>query len=301
MKGLLFTLFSLLMMNVLSAQELSVTVSINTPKLQTADPAVFENMETAINEFFANTKWTEDYYENEERINVTITITVTEEVSARDFKGEMTIQATRPVYASDYEAVVLNHVDKDFNFSYEQFQPIQYNENSFNDNLTSILSYYAYIILGLDADSFSALGGERHFQTAQEIVNLVPQATARTVKGWRSVDNNRNRYWLVENLLTPRVQPMRQAMYDYHRLGLDQMHKEPDVGRVFIMESLEKVATVDRNYPNSMIIQMFAVSKANEIISIFMQGTPEQKKKAADIMIRFDASNARKFNVLRRN
>ena len=145
------------------------------------------------------------------------------------------------------------------------------------------------------------MGDEPHFQTAQEIVNLVPQNVATAMRGWRSVDNNRNRYWLVENLLTPRVQPMRQAMYDYHRLGLDQMNSEPDVGRVFIMESLEKVASVDRNYPNSMIIQMFANAKGTEVVSIFMQGTPDQKQKARDIMIRFDASNARSFNALRRN
>lgn len=302
MKRLFITLFFFSIMGAtLVAQELNVNVTINTPQLQTADPAVFESMETAINEFFENTKWTEDAYENEERINVNMNITVSEEVSNREFKGEMTVQATRPVYGSDYEAVILNHVDKDFNFVYEQFQPIQYNENSFNDNLTSILSFYAYAILGLDSDTFAALGGEQYFQTAQEIVNLVPQNVATSMRGWRSVDNNRNRYWLVENLLTPRVKPMRQAMYDYHRLGLDQMNKEPDVGRVFIMESLEKVAAVDRNYPNSMIIQMFANAKGTEVVSVFMEGTPDQKKKAADIMIRFDASNARSFNVLRKN
>lgn len=300
MKRLFFTLISIFGIGTLLAQELNVNVTVNTPKLQTADPALFESLETAINEFYANMKWTEDNYETEERINVNINITISEEKSVRDFGGEMTIQATRPVFGSEYEAVILNHVDKDFNFTYEQFQPVQYTSNSFNDNLTSMLAFYAYVILGLDGDTFSALGGEKHFQSAQEIVNLVPQATASSVKGWRSVDNPRNRYWMVENLLTPRIQPMRQALYDYHRLGLDQMAKEPDVARVFIIDAMEKIAKVDRNYPNSMIVQMFAVSKSSEIISIFMQGTPEQKKKAADIMIRFDASNARKFNVLKR-
>jgi len=300
MKKLLFTILSIFAIGTLVAQELNVNVTVNTPKLQTADPALFTNLQTAISEFYANARWTNDDYLTEERINVNINITISEEKSIRDFNGEMTIQATRPVFGSDYEAVILNHVDKDFNFTFEQFQPVQYTSNSFNDNLTSMLAFYAYVIIGLDADTFSALGGDKHFQSAQEIVNLVPQSVASSVRGWRSVDNPRNRYWMIENLLTPRIQPMRQAMYDYHRLGLDQMGKEPDLARVFIIDAMEKIAGVDRNYPNSMIIQMFAVSKATEVISIFMEGNQEQKKKAADIMIRFDASNARKFNILKR-
>lgn len=299
MKRLIFTILTCFFLFNLSAQEIAVNLTINTPKLQTADPAIFTNMEGAINEFFANNRWTEDFYENEERINVNINMTITEEFSQREFGAEMTILASRPVYKSDYESVIFNHIDRDVKIVYEQNQPIQYNQGNYNDNLTSILSFYAYIIMGLDADTFSPMGGEDHFKTAQEIVNLVPQSVASAVKGWTSTDNNRNRYWLVENLLTPRVQPMRQALYDYHRLGLDKMHKEPNLGRVLMLESLEKIASVDRNYPNSMIIQLFSNAKASEILSVFIQAPPVEKNKAADIMTRLDAANARKFQKLR--
>ena len=299
MKKILLSIGGLFFAALLMGQELNVNLTINTPKLQTADPAVFKNLESALNDFFGSTKWTEDYYEPEERINVTIAMTITEELSQRDFNAELTIQASRPVFGSDYESVIFSTVDKAVQLSYEQFQPIQYTSNSFNDNLTSVLSFYSYIILGLDADSFSPLGGQEHFQTAQAIMNLVPQDVAGRVKGWRSVDGNRNRYWLVENLLTPRVQPMRQALYDYHRLGLDKMHEDDALGRVLVIDALEKIAEVDRNYPNSMIIQVFSTSKSQEILSIFAQGTPEQKTKATDIMTRLDPSNARTFRAIR--
>ncbi len=299
MKKILLSIGGLFFAALLMGQELNINLTINTPKLQTADPAVFKNLESALNDFFGSTKWTEDYYEPEERINVTMNLTITEELSQRDFNAELTIQASRPVYGSDYESVIFSTVDKAVQLSYEQFQPIQYTSNSFNDNLTSVLSFYSYIILGLDADSFSPLGGQEYFQTAQAIMNLIPQDVAGRVKGWRSVDGNRNRYWLVENLLTPRVQPMRQAFYDYHRLGLDKMFEDDALGRVLVIDALDKIAEVDRNYPNSMIIQVFATSKSQEILSIFAQGTPDQKTKASDIMTRLDPSNARIFRAIR--
>lgn len=283
----------------LQAQELNVKVTINTPKLQTADPKVFENLETALEEFFNNTKWTEEVYETEERINVSINMTITEERSVTEFKSDFIIQATRPVYGSEYETVLLSHVDKDVTFAYEPFQPLQYSQNTFVDNLTSIMSFYVYVVLGLDGDSFAPFGGEVYLQTAQEIMNTVPQSVAGGNPGWRSVESNRNRYWLIENLLTPRVRPMRQAWYDYHRLGLDKMHEDPAVGRALMLQALESIAQVDKNYPNSMIIQMFSNAKWQEILDVFAQGTREEKEKVVDLMSRVDPSNASKYRALR--
>jgi hypothetical protein len=283
----------------LQAQELNVNITINTPKLQIADPATFESLKGSLEEFFQNTKWTEDYYEQEERIDVTINITITDELSIRDFKADLALQATRPIYGSDQTSVLFTHQDKEFFFSYEQFQPIQYTPNSFNDNLTATLAFYAYIILGMDGDSFAPFGGENHFMTAQEIMNLVPPNVARSAKGWRSVDGRMNRYWLIENLLTPRVQPMRQAWYDYHRLGLDQMGTDPAVARVLMIKALEQIADVDKNYPNSMIMQVFANTKGVEILQIFKPAPIEERNKVADIMSTVDPSNAIRYRMLR--
>jgi len=300
MKRLIFTIITCFLLVPLFAQEFNVNLTVNAPTVQTSDASVFKSLEGTINEFFAVTAWTEDYYEPEERINLSINLTITEESDQRDFNAEMTILASRPVFNSEYESVLLNHIDRDVRFSFVSNQPVQYNDGNFNDNLTSILSFYAYIALGLDADSFAPMGGEEHFQSAQEILNLVPQGVANSVKGWRSTEGSRNRYWLIENLLTPRTKPMRQASYDYHRLGLDKMYKDPSVARVFMVESLDKIADVDRNYPNSMIIQLFSKAKATELLSVFNEAPPTERKKVADIMTRLDASNARRFQQIRR-
>lgn len=296
----IFTLFALSILTFSTqAQELNVTINVNTPKLQTVDPSTFEIFRTSLVEFFTNTKWTEDYYEQEERIDVSINITVTDEISIRDFKGNIAIQATRPIYGSDKKSVIFNHQDNELYFTYEQFQPIQFTPNTFNDNLTATLSFYTYIILGLDGDSFSPLGGEKHLQTAFEIMNQVPASVARNSKGWKAVDGQRNRYWLIENLLTPRVQPLRQSWYDYHRLGLDQMGNDFALARVFMLKALETIASVDKNYPNSMIIQVFANTKSEEILQVFNNADPTSKGKVADIMSKIDPANAMKYRLLR--
>lgn len=301
MKRFIFTIITCFLLAPLFAQEFNLTLSVNAPTVQTSDATIFNSLEGTINEFFANTRWTEDYYEPQERINLNIQFTITEESDQRDYKAEMTILASRPVYNSEYESVLLNHIDRDVRFSYISNQPVQYNEGNFNDNLTSILSFYAYVILGMDGDSFSPMGGEEHFRVAEEILNLVPQNVANSVKGWRSTDNNRNRYWLIENMLTPRTKPMRQASYDYHRLGLDKMHKDPNIARVFMVESLTKIQEVDRSYPNSMIIQLFSNSKKGELLSIFKDAPPTERQKVAEIMVRLDATNARTYQPLRGN
>ncbi|NJK84523.1 MAG: DUF4835 family protein, partial [Saprospiraceae bacterium] len=200
----------------------------NTPKLQTADPRVFQSLQTAVQEFLNNTKWTQDVYEPEERIKGNMIITINKEESATRFTAEVAIQAVRPIYGTMNETPLVTIQDKNVWFDYEQFQPLIFTQNSFNDNLTSVLAYYAYVIIGLDNDSFSPFGGEAQLLRAQEIVNNVPPGAAGVdPKGWRSLDGQRNRYWLVENLLSPRVRPLRQAFYDYHRQGLDIMSSDP--------------------------------------------------------------------------
>jgi hypothetical protein len=281
------------------AQELDVSVSVNTPTLQLADPKVFETLETSIQEFMNSQVWTSDEYEQFERIKVNIALTVSEEFSATSFGGELAIQAVRPVYGSSYETPLLSHRDQDITFSYEAFQPIQYSENNFQDNLSSILSFYAFIILGLDYDSFSPYGGEPFFQRAQDVLNNVPSSVTASNPGWRSLEGNRNRYWIIENLLSPRIRNMRQAMYDYHRQGLDVMSSDVNAGRVIMLQALDEVGKALRTYPNAMIVQMFSNAKSSEIIEVFKVASLTDKNKVVQIMSRLDAANASKYNQIK--
>ncbi len=280
-----------------SAQELDFTVNINTPKLQTTDPKVFESLKESMLNFLNNQKWTDDSFDPKERIKCNIQMTIKDELSSNSFSADFAIQAVRPVFGSTYETPLLSHVDKDFNFTYEQFQPMNFTKNSFSDNLTAFLSFYVYVILGMDYDSYSLYGGESYLQTANDILTTIPPNAASAYPGWRSLDGNRNRYWIIENLLSPKIRDFRQAMYDYHRQSLDLMSEDVETGRAIMMQALETISKVNRSYPRSMIIQMFTNAKSGEIIEIFKKGTREQKTRVRSIMSKIDASNASKYRT----
>ena len=279
------------------AQEINCNVRVNIQKLQTVDPAVFETLEQSIRDYMNNTTWTQEDFALEERIDVNLILTVQEEVSPTTFKASLAIQSSRPSYTSDAQTAMLNHIDQDLQFSYQQYQPLQFSANSFNDNLSSVLAFYVYIVLGLDFDSFALYGGEPYLQAAQDILNQAPQDG--TFRGWRSVDGNRNRFWMIENLLSPRVRPYREAMYNYHRFGLDVMAETPNEGRAVIAQYLDNIQDVYQNYPNSMILQLFLNAKSDEIIEIFKRGTSDEKSKTVRIMSRIDATNASEYRTIR--
>jgi hypothetical protein len=296
--GLLLTVFLAAALS-LGAQELNFTVRVNAQKRQIVDPKVFQTLEQTISEFLNNTKWTEDVVQPSERITGNLLITIQEELSPTSFQADLAIQASRPVYGSNYETALINHIDRDIIFFYEQFQPLIFSRNAFNDNLSAVLSFYTYVILGLDYDSFSLYGGEPFLQIAQEILNNVPQSAASAGKGWRSIDGNRNRYWIIENLLSPRVRPLRQAWYEYHRHGLDMMSDNVAAGRAIVAKGLDEILKVHQAYPNSMIVQMFNNAKGKEIIEIFKGGPRDEKDKMVQIMSRIDAPNASEYRNIR--
>ena len=288
-----FLLFSILFMGfTASAQEFEVDVTINTPMLQTTDPRVFETLETAIQEFMNNRKWTQNEFEQEERIKLSLIITISSELAANTFEAELALQSTRPVFGSTYETPMVKHQDKEVTFSYTEFQPLEFSETSYIDQLSSILAFYAYIVIGMDYDSFSPFGGEPYYQLAQDVINRIPPAVASNLKGWRSVDGNRNRYWLAENLLSPRVRPYRQSIYDYHRQGLDVMHQNAAVARAVMTQAITTLQDVNRSYPNSMILQVFANTKSDEIIEIYSGAPSQEKSEVVTVMGKIDPPRA---------
>ena len=295
MKKIGLLLFLAFVGKFLPAQELRFEVSINTPQLTTVDPKVFETLEASLSDFLNNQKWTNDVFETQEMLQCNLQLTIREELSLNKFKADLAIQAVRPVYGSNYETPLFTHVDKDVIFFYEAFQPIQFSQSVFLDNLSSIVSFYVHIILGMDYDSFSPFGGEEYFQVAQEILSAVPPAKASEFPGWRALDGNRNRYFIINNFTSPGFKNFRQGMYSYHRLGLDVMSKEPNTGKAIINQVLEDVAKVNKNYPNSMAIRLFMVSKSDEIIEIFKESTTAQKTSVREILSKLDASNTSKY------
>lgn len=280
------------------AQEFNAQLNINYPKLQTVDPKVFGTLETALTQLINNTAWTNDIYESFERIDLSMTLNITEEVSPTSFKADLLIQATRPIYNSSEKTVLFTHSDNQVTFNYEEYQPMEFTQNSYNNNLTSIISFYCYMIIGFDYDSFALNGGTPYFQEAQNILTTIPPNLVNSLPGWSSVGKQRNRYWLIENVLSPRVVPYREAMYSYHLKGLDRMADDVAAGRQAIANAITKVNQVNRAYPNAMIIQTFANSKRNEILEIFVNADPAQKRKVYDAMIKIDASNASRYRAL---
>ena len=293
---LVITLFAL---KGLDAQELNATVRITAPKLQTTDPQVFKTMEQAILDFMNNTRWDLNDYESEERIECAFQINILEELSSNVFKADIAFQAVRPVYSSDYKSPLVSHVDKNVIITYEEYQPIQESRDVFNDNLSSVLTFYAYTILGYDNDSFSSLGGDPYFQIAQSIITNIPPGILEADKGWSSLNNRNNRFWIIENMLSPKMREYRIAMYQYHRHGLDYMAGDVAKAQTAMLEALTDVDKVRGSYPNSMVLRMFANTKSDEVIEVFKATDRTTKNTIYQVMRKVDVANASKYNVLR--
>ncbi len=303
MTRILSTLFLclLFMRPALSQGELNCSVRISTPQLQNTDRRVFDQLEVAIQDFLNNTKWTKDPFEQEERIKCNFIFTIKTEQENNTFDADLAVQAVRPVYASGYETPLLSHLDKDVTFQYDQNQPIEFLPDATdNQNLPALLAFYVYTILGLDYDSFSLYGGDQHLLMAQQIVTNIQNSPTNRSSGWRPADGgkNRNRYWIIENLLNPRVRPYRAAMYTYHRKGLDLFSNDPNAAKAAILQALEEVDKVNTAYFNSMITQMFANAKKDELVEMWKSGTKQQKDRVLQIMTKIDPANSQRYREM---
>jgi len=277
------------------AQELRCNISISATKIQGANKTVFETMQSDLYEFMNNRKWTEHTYSMDERIECSFFISLDEQISSDEFKGSIQVQLRRPVYSSSYETILLNVKDNDFHAKYVEYQTLEYNETSNKDNLTNILAYYAYIILGMDYDSFSPEGGTEFFQKAQAIVNNSQNARE---KGWKSFESERNRYWLVENILNKTYSGFRSTTYQYHRQGLDVMSDKAPEGRAVIAESLKSIQKVFRARPSLYILQVFFDAKSDELVNIFSKSFPDEKNRVSVLLNECDPSNGSKYEKI---
>ncbi|HMQ07889.1 MAG TPA: DUF4835 family protein [Saprospiraceae bacterium] len=283
----------------LTAQELRVNTRVLARNITQTDPTIFQNLENAISEFFNNTKWTNDQFADNERIEANFQLTLTEEISNSSFVFDIIVQSNRPVYNSEYKTPMVNIYERGVNLIYHNFQPMEKSDNRFVDNLSSILTFYAYIILAFDYESFSPQGGEEYFKMAQNTMMVIPQTVTQNDRGWNQSSGPRNRFWLIENIFNPRMRNVRTAMYDYHRNGLDIMAEDADKGRAVILTAMNTFNTANTAYPNSYLLNTLIDSKSNEILEIFKVADRTEKTSVYTALIRIDPSNANRYNVLR--
>ena len=257
--------------------ELNAKVTVNSDKVQSTNKQVFTTLQTALTEFLNNRKWTDATFAINERINCSFTLIINEMVSDNSFKGELQIQSNRPVFNSSYTTTLLNFRDKEVEFDYVEFEPLQFVDNTLDNNLVAILVFYVNIILGLDFDSFALDGGSAYFQQAQQIVSLAQSQASWT--GWKAFDSNQNRHAVATALTENQGEDFRQMWYTYHLKGLDEMAANPDRGRTTIIESLAGLQKLKSARPVSVLLQMFSDAKLDEVVSIYSKATTQEKQE----------------------
>jgi hypothetical protein len=278
-----------------SGQEFRFNISVSSSRIEGTYKQIFESMRTDLYEFMTNHKWSDNVFTIDERIECTMFLQITSQISADEFTGTLQVQLNRPVFNSSYDTPILNIKDNDIQFRYVEFQPLEFDETSNTNPLTNLMAYYAYIILGFDYDTFSPLGGSTYFQKARDIVNKSQNARE---KGWRAFEGNYNRFWLVENLTNKAYGPFRELLYRYHRLGLDVMADKPDIGRAEIADAIINMQRVYRSKPDTYINRIFFDAKSDEIVNVFSKGSTDEKGRVMNILTECDPSNSGKYEKI---
>ncbi len=274
------------------AQEFLCNVQIQTPRIEGIDKSVFDAMKTSIFEFINTRKWSNYNMKIEERITCTMIITINEVISTDDFGGKINLVLERPIYSTDYNSVVINIVDDDIRFRYVPNQPMEFIDGSYSNNLTSILGFYAYLMLGLDFDTFSLEGGTTFYEKA---LATATAAQSGNELGWRAFEGPKNRYQLIEGLLNSSYKQIRTFLYEYHRRGLDVMSKDKTAGREVISQSLENLKIVYDKRPGLYVLQVMTEAKRAEIINIFKEASPAEKTNMITIMKEIDPANGSRY------
>ncbi|RYE25219.1 MAG: DUF4835 family protein [Sphingobacteriales bacterium] len=287
-----------------NAQELLCKVKVMHDKILNVDKEVFNGLERQITEFINNRKWTTDQFNVTEKIECNVLINLTKRSDDDIYEATLNIQASRPIFNSGYTSPTVNFIDRDFKFKYSQFTPITYDDNrvSGNDalasNLTAVLAYYCYLVIGLDYDSFSANGGNDYFKKAQNIVNNAPESGS-TITGWKAVEGTKNRYWIIDQLLSPRFTTYRTVWYQMHRVALDNMYRAPEESRKTILEDITKLSQLQKDNPGAILIQFFFNAKSDEMMGIMGQVPKEQRANYITMLQQMDVPNAQKYAALK--
>ena len=296
-KSLLITAF--LLPFFVSSQELNCQVSVVTDaklEVNSVEKEVFEKLEQTVYELMNNTQWTKDVFAIEERINCNLQIQIKSKLAQNTYSGSLQVQSTRPAFNSSYNTTLFNFMDQDLQFSFSRNSMLIYAPNQYRDNLTSVLAFYAYFILGMDYDSFSLKGGTKYFNEAQQIVMLAQSSSS---PGWKSKEaGKRNRFWLVDNVLHQLFEPLRDCFYQYHRKGIDVLFENKETGRQAIYNAINLLSTVIRNRPNSINTQSFVQAKSNELKNLSIDADKNSKTKIVNLLKRIDPANSSKYQEI---
>lgn len=301
MRKLCFIIAVLLACTSAQAQEIQARFTIITSRISTeVNKSIFTTLQSSLTNFVNNRKWTRDNFLPNEKINCNFLLNIEHDLGNNVFKGRLTVQAARPIFNTAYDSPLINYIDNDVVFRYQEYQPIEFNENRVqgNDpmaaNLPAVLAYYVNIILGFDYASYSLRGGDAYFQKAWNIVNNAPESG--DITGWKSFESLRNRYWLAENLNNNRFAQMHDALYAYYRTGMDIFYDNEDEGRTGIINSLNFLNNISKENPNSMIMQFFFQGKGNELVKVFSKANTDTKTRAREMLTKIDITNAPTYN-----
>ena len=281
----------------LQAQEVLCNIRV-IPKndIPISDRQKLQTLQKSAREFINNRKWTNEVFKEEERIEFNLSFNILKKVSTDRYEGTLQVQFSRPIFNSSYYSPILNYLDKEIEFDFIETQPLEYNENTHGSNLSAILSFYTYLIIGLDYSTFSNNGGSFYFQKAKKIVE---NAQSAPENGWKAFESNKNRYWMAEELLDAKYSSFQSVMYSYHRSGLDIMHDDNEKGRAYVTESLENMRKVKQLNPTAFILQLFFNAKADEIASIYSNAFQDEKNRIYKLLSDLDPGNISKYNKIR--
>jgi hypothetical protein len=297
MKKTIFIAFLLVSLIRVQAQEINCTVRINSDQIPGSNKSVFTTLQKSLSEFINNRKWTQLSFTNAERIECSMNIVIKQADQATNtYAGEIQIQARRPVYNTSYNTPLLNLKDNEFSFTYKEFDILEMPENTITSNLTAVMAYYAYLIIGYDLDSYSRLGGTGCFQSAESIVNAAQGSDLG--KGWKAFDSSKNRYALINNILDDAFKKYRNYFYEYHRLGLDEMSQNVVNGRARIAEGIECLREANRSRPSAFVISSFLDAKNDELINIFSKGTSKEKEQVVQILSDVNPTYSSKYEQI---
>lgn len=300
MRNIIFFFLFSMTIHAVQSQELNATVRVLAPSLQLSDKSVVDQMEKSIAEFLNNQKFTADNFGAKERIKCNFLITISKDLGNNNFSCELTIQSVRPVFNASYETTVLNLADKDFQIHFDPYKAIENSRETYYDNLSSVLTFYAYTILMMDYESFALEGGETSVTLLQTMLNNMSPGAKAIDKSWNGSSSKKiSRYDIIENMTNSRMKPYRRAFYEYHRLGVDFLDKDLEQAKRTITSAIESIANVDQAYPNSYLVQLFASAKGKEIVEIFKKASPIEKTKVYNLMISIDPSNTSIYSPLK--